>query len=50
MRKLEEEKPLTDAAKSENLQLQVMELNINNDKSVTNAIDTIIDQRKRLMF
>lgn len=50
MRKLEEEKykPLTDAAKSENLQLQVMELNINNDKSVTNAIDTIIDQRKRI--
>lgn len=51
MRKLEEEKykPLTDAAKSENLQLQVIELNVNNDKSVTNAIDTIVDQ-KELMF
>jgi NAD(P)-dependent dehydrogenase (short-subunit alcohol dehydrogenase family) len=50
MRKLEEEKykPLTDAAKSENLQSQVIELNVNNDKSVTNAIDTIVDQRKRI--
>ena len=50
LRKLEEEKfkPLTDAAKNDNLQLQVMELNVDNDKSVTNAIDTIVDERKRI--
>src|ERR687897_787683 len=50
MRKLEEEKskPLTDAAKNENLQLQVMELDVDNDKSVTNAINTIVDERKRI--
>jgi NAD(P)-dependent dehydrogenase (short-subunit alcohol dehydrogenase family) len=50
LRKLEEEKykPLTDAAKNENLQLQVIELNVDNDKSVINAIDTIVDERRRI--
>jgi short-subunit dehydrogenase len=50
MRKLEEEKskPLTEAAKSENLQLQVIELDVDNDKSVTDAINTIVDERKRI--
>jgi short-subunit dehydrogenase len=50
MRKLEEEKskPLTEAAKNENLQLQVIELDVDNDKSVTDAINTIVDERKRI--
>src|SRR5919108_580450 len=50
MRRLEEEKskPLTDIAKNENLQLQVIDLDVNNDKSVTNAIDTVVDERKRV--
>jgi short-subunit dehydrogenase len=50
MRKLEEEKskPITDIAKNENLKLQLIELDVNNDKSVTNAIDTVVDERKRV--
>ena len=50
MRKLEEEKskPLTEVAKNENLQLQVIELDVDNDKSVTDAINTIVDERKRI--
>jgi short-subunit dehydrogenase len=50
MRKLEEEKSrhLTEAAKNENLQLEVTELDVDCDKSVTNAIDTIVNERKRI--
>ncbi len=50
MRKVEEEKsrPLIDAAKNENLTLQVTELDVNNDESVANAIDTIVDERMRI--
>ncbi|HEY9386028.1 MAG TPA: SDR family oxidoreductase [Nitrososphaeraceae archaeon] len=50
MRKVEEgkSKPITDIAKNDSLQLQVIELDVNNDKSVINAIDTIVDERKRI--
>jgi short-subunit dehydrogenase len=50
MRKLEGEKtkPLTEAAKSENLQLQAIALDVNNDKSVIDAINTIVGERKRI--
>jgi NAD(P)-dependent dehydrogenase (short-subunit alcohol dehydrogenase family) len=50
MRKLEEEKsrPLIEAAKKEKLPLKATELDVDNDKSVTNAIDTIVDERKRI--
>jgi NADP-dependent 3-hydroxy acid dehydrogenase YdfG len=50
MRKLDEEKsrPLTDTAKNEKLPLQATELDVDNDKSVTNAINTIVDERKRI--
>jgi NAD(P)-dependent dehydrogenase (short-subunit alcohol dehydrogenase family) len=50
MRKLDEEKsrPLTDTAKNEKLPLQVAELDVDNDKSVINAIDAIVDERKRI--
>jgi NAD(P)-dependent dehydrogenase (short-subunit alcohol dehydrogenase family) len=50
MRKLEEGKsrPLIEAAKKEKLPLQATELDVDNDKSVTNAIDTIVDERKRI--
>jgi short-subunit dehydrogenase len=44
----EKSKPLTEVAKNENLQLQVIELDVNNDKSVANAIRTIVDERKRI--
>jgi NAD(P)-dependent dehydrogenase (short-subunit alcohol dehydrogenase family) len=50
MRKLEEgkSKAITDIAKNDNLQLQVIELDVNNNKSVTNAVDTIVDELKRI--
>ena len=50
MRKLEGEKtkPLTEVAKNENLPLQVIGLDVDNDKSVTDAINTIVDERKRI--
>ena len=50
MRKLEGEKtkPLTEVAKNENLPLQVIGLDVNNDKSVADAINTIVEERKRI--
>ena len=50
MRKLEEEKskPLTEVAKNENLPLQVIGLDVDNDKSVADAINTIVEERKRI--
>jgi short-subunit dehydrogenase len=50
MRKLEGEKtkPLTEVVKNENLPLQVIGLDVNNDKSVADAINTIVDERKRI--
>jgi short-subunit dehydrogenase len=44
----EKSKPLTEVAKNENLQLQVIELDVNNDKSVADAIRIIVDERKRI--
>ena len=50
MHKLEGEKtkPLTGVVKNENLPLQVIGLDVNNDKSVADAINTIVDERKRI--
>ena len=50
MRNLEGEKtkPLTEVAKTENLQLQAIELDVDNDKSVADAINTIVEERKRI--
>jgi short-subunit dehydrogenase len=50
MRKSDEEKsrPLTEVAKNENLPLQVIGLNVDNDKSATDAINTIVEERKRI--
>jgi short-subunit dehydrogenase len=44
----EKSKPLTEVAKNENLQLQAIELDVDNDKSVIDAINTIVDERKRI--
>ena len=44
----EKSKPLTEVAKNENLQLQVIELDVDNDKSVADAIRIIVDERKRI--
>jgi short-subunit dehydrogenase len=50
MRNLEGEKTkhLTEVVKNENLQLQAIELDVDNDKSVADAIHTIVDERKRI--
>jgi NADP-dependent 3-hydroxy acid dehydrogenase YdfG len=50
MRKLEGEglKQLTDITKSENLPLQVILLDVNDDKSVKNAINTIAKEKDRI--
>jgi short-subunit dehydrogenase len=50
MRNMEGEKSklLTEVAKNENLQLRVIELDVDNDKSVIDAIDTIVEERERI--
>jgi NAD(P)-dependent dehydrogenase (short-subunit alcohol dehydrogenase family) len=50
MRNLEGEKtkPLREVVKNENLQLQAIELDVDNDKSVIDAINTIVEERKRI--
>jgi short-subunit dehydrogenase len=44
----EKSRPLTEVAKNENLPLQVIGLNVDNDKSATDAINTIVEERKRI--
>jgi NAD(P)-dependent dehydrogenase (short-subunit alcohol dehydrogenase family) len=50
MRKLEGEGPkrLTDFTKKENLPLQVIRLDVNDDKSVRDAINTIVKEKDRI--
>jgi short-subunit dehydrogenase len=40
--------PLTEAAKNENLQLRAIELDVDNDRSVIDAINTIVVERGRI--
>lgn len=42
----EKSKPLTEVAKNENLQLRAIELDVDNDKSVIDAINTIVEERE----
>jgi NADP-dependent 3-hydroxy acid dehydrogenase YdfG len=49
VRKLEEDlNHITDRAVKENLPLQVIQLDVNNDKSVIDAIDTIAKEKHRI--
>jgi len=50
MRKLagEGSKQLTDITKSENLPLQIIQLDVNDDKSVQDAINTIVKEKDRI--
>jgi len=50
MRKLEDggSKQITDIAKNENLPLQVIQLDVNNDKSVVDAINRIAKEKDRI--
>lgn len=44
----EKSKPLTEVAKNEKLQLRAIELDVDNDKSVIDAINTIVEERERI--
>jgi NADP-dependent 3-hydroxy acid dehydrogenase YdfG len=49
MRKLEEsEQTITNISKSENLPLQVIQLDVNNDNSVMDAVNRIVEEKKRI--
>jgi NAD(P)-dependent dehydrogenase (short-subunit alcohol dehydrogenase family) len=50
MRKLEGDgsKQITDIAKNENLPLEVIQLDVNDDKSVTDAINRIAKEKDRI--
>jgi NAD(P)-dependent dehydrogenase (short-subunit alcohol dehydrogenase family) len=50
MRKLEGEgtKQITDIAKNENLPLEIIQLDVNNDRSVADAIDRIVGEKDRI--
>ena len=41
-------KQITDIAKNENLPLEVIQLDVNNDKSVTEAINRIANEKSRI--
>ncbi len=41
-------KQITDIAKNENLPLEVIQLDVNNDKSVTDAINRIVSEKNRI--
>jgi short-subunit dehydrogenase len=44
----ESEQKITNIAKSENLPLQVIQMDVNNDKSVINAINKIVEEKGRI--
>jgi short-subunit dehydrogenase len=44
----EKYKSLTEVAKNENLQLRAIELDVDNDNSVIDAINTIVEERERI--
>jgi NAD(P)-dependent dehydrogenase (short-subunit alcohol dehydrogenase family) len=48
MRNLEKSNEVMDLARKENLPLEVLELDVTDDRSVKNAIDRIMDERKRI--
>ena len=50
MRNIEKSKKITDMANKENLPLQFVELDVNNDKSVKDAIDKIVEKKIELMY
>lgn len=48
MRKVEESKQITEIARNDSLPLQVMQLDVNNDESVIDAVNTVVDEKKRI--
>jgi NAD(P)-dependent dehydrogenase (short-subunit alcohol dehydrogenase family) len=48
MRNIKKSKKITDMADKENLSLQFVELDVNNDNSVKNAIDKIVREKNRI--
>src|SRR5919202_1080766 len=48
MRNLEKSKDITQIASKEKLPLQVVQLNVNNDISVKDAVDKVVEENKRI--
>jgi NAD(P)-dependent dehydrogenase (short-subunit alcohol dehydrogenase family) len=48
MRDMNKSKKITDTAKKDSLPLQVLELDVTSDKSVVNAVDKILREKKRI--
>ena len=48
MRNLNKSKEITDVAKKENLPLRVMQLDVTDDRSVVDAINSILDEKKSI--
>jgi len=48
MRNIEKSKNITEITKKERLQLQVIQLDVNDDSTVKNAIDEIVEEGKRI--
>lgn len=50
MRNVNKSEEIIDISKKDNLPLQLLELDITSDKSVVNAVDKILRERKELML
>jgi NADP-dependent 3-hydroxy acid dehydrogenase YdfG len=48
MRNLKKSKAITEMASTENLPLQVVQLDVNDDRSVKDAIDKIVTEKERI--
>jgi short-subunit dehydrogenase len=48
MRNLEKSKNITEIASTENLPLQVVQLDVNDDRSVSDAIDKLVAENNRI--
>jgi NAD(P)-dependent dehydrogenase (short-subunit alcohol dehydrogenase family) len=48
MRNLDKSKEIIDAARNDNLPLEVLQLDVTDDRSVKNTIDRIVNERKRI--
>ena len=48
MRNMNKSKQITEVSKRENLPLRVMQLDVNDDKSVADAINNVLNERNQL--
>ena len=50
MRNFEKSNNITEIADTENLPLEVVQLDVNDDRSVKEAIDKIVAEKKKMMY